>query len=78
MVLLCTMSNQGTLPSISEWRPCSRRGTAAVVDGARLLLTPLQHELVPPPMASVVTACPAPVQSVSFRTATDQREVGAP
>jgi IKI3 family len=47
-----------------------------VVDGPRLLLTPLQHELVPPPMASVVAACSAPVQSVSFRTAPDGREVG--
>ena len=47
-----------------------------MVDGARLLLTPLQHELVPPPMASVVAACPAPVQSVSFRSTADQHEVG--
>lgn len=52
----------------------SERGTAAVVDGRRLLLTPLQHELVPPPMASVVAECSAPAQSVSFRTSADGRE----
>lgn len=46
-----------------------------MIDGPRLLLTPLQHELVPPPMALAVALCPAPVQSVSFRTAADGREV---
>ena len=44
----------------------SRRGTAAVVDGARLLLTPLRHTLVPPPMCAVTARSNAPVTSVAF------------
>lgn len=38
--------------------------------GARVLVTPLQHEAVPPPMCSVVAACPAPAVSVSFLAGT--------
>ncbi len=49
---------------------------AAVVDGARLLLTPLQHEVVPPPLCTAVALCAAPVQSVSFWTGDDGCEVG--
>ncbi|GFR43051.1 hypothetical protein Agub_g4057, partial [Astrephomene gubernaculifera] len=41
------------------WDTCvSERGTAVVVDGRRLLLTPLRHGLVPPPMCAAGVALP--------------------
>ena len=44
----------------------SSNGTAAVVDGCRVLLTPLQRTLVPPPMCAVAAIFHQPVQSVAF------------
>lgn len=44
----------------------SNNGTAAVVDGARLLITPLQRALAPPPMCSAAADFPAPVQTCAF------------
>lgn len=45
-----------------EWEALvSQRGTAAVVDGRRLLLTPLRHTLVPPPMCAAPVRCSGPV-----------------
>lgn len=71
----CSAAGRLSASCFLQQHAVSERGTAAVVDGRRLLLTPLQHELVPPPMASVVAECPAPTQSVSFRTSADGREV---
>ena len=48
-------------------KPCvSNNGTAAVVDGATVLLTPLQRALVPPPMCSVAAVFPQAVQCLAF------------
>ncbi len=44
----------------------SRRGTAAVIDGDRVLLTPLRHVVVPPPMAAVTARVSAPVEHLAF------------
>ncbi len=44
----------------------SDKGTAAVVDGDTVLLTPLQRALVPPPMCAVAVVFPAPVQCLAF------------
>ena len=44
----------------------SINGTAAVVDGAQVLLTPLQRELVPPPMCAVAVSFPQAVQCLAF------------
>lgn len=44
----------------------SEKGTAAVVDGSRVLLTPLQRVLVPPPMCAVAAVFPNAVQSLAF------------
>ncbi|DBA88250.1 hypothetical protein WJX77_011440 [Trebouxia sp. C0004] len=49
-------------------RTVSRSGTAAVVDGATLLLTPLQRALVPPPMCAVAAVFPHSVQCLAFGT----------
>lgn len=46
---------------------CSARGTVAVVDGARVLLTPLRLALVPPPLASLAVSLPAPAVCVALR-----------
>lgn len=48
---------------------CSARGTAAVVDGARVLLTPLRLVVLPPPLASVAVTLPAPAACVALRDA---------
>lgn len=41
------------------WDTCvSERGTAVVVDGRQLLLTPLRLGLVPPPMCAARVALP--------------------
>jgi hypothetical protein len=40
--------------------------TAAVIDGSRLLLTPLAHVVTPPPMASRTIVAPAAINSLSF------------
>ncbi|PNG99531.1 hypothetical protein TSOC_014688, partial [Tetrabaena socialis] len=41
------------------WDTCvSERGTAVVVDGRRLLLTPLRHGLLPPPMCAAYVELP--------------------
>ena len=49
-------------------RTVSSSGTAAVVDGATLLLTPLQRALVPPPMCAVAAIFSHPVQCLAFGT----------
>ena len=48
--------------------------TAMVVDGAKLLLTPLHHALVPPPMASCTVDMPQTIrQVVALATANDHK-----
>ena len=54
----------------------SARGTAVVVDGAALLLTPLRHTVVPPPLCAVAAALPAPVTCLALRDC-GECEVGA-
>ena len=44
----------------------SARGTAAVVDGRRLMLTPLRLSVLPPPLCSVQALLPAPISHVAF------------
>ena len=44
----------------------SSNGTAAVIDGAQVLLTPLQRALVPPPLCAVAAVFPQPVQCLAF------------
>lgn len=58
-------------------RLVSNRGTAVVVDGARLLVTPLQRALVPPPMCAAAADLPAPVQCCAFGQH-NGNEVGPP
>ena len=45
----------------------SERGTAAVIDGSRLLVTPLRRAAVPPPLSAVVLEAQAPVLCVTHR-----------
>jgi hypothetical protein len=40
--------------------------TAAVIDGSRLLLTPLAHVVTPPPMAAKTITLTNAINSVSF------------
>ena len=44
----------------------SPKGTAAVVDGCQVLLTPLQRAVVPPPMCAVAATFHQPVQCLAF------------
>lgn len=44
----------------------SERGTAAVIDGCRLLLTPLRHTVIPPPMCAVTAHAAAPITALAF------------
>ena len=44
----------------------SDHGTAAVVDGGRVLITPLQRALIPPPMCAAAADFPGPVQCCAF------------
>ena len=45
----------------------SALGTAAVVDGSTVLLTPLRQCIVPPPLSAVAVQCQAPVVAVALR-----------
>ena len=45
----------------------SIRGSTAVIDGCRLLLTPLRHSVVPPPMCTCTVQLPAVATCVAFR-----------
>jgi elongator complex protein 1 len=47
----------------------SALGTAAVVDGASVLLTPLRLAVTPPPMAAAALALPAPAACLALRDA---------
>ncbi|XP_073242058.1 elongator complex protein 1-like [Porites lutea] len=40
--------------------------TVAVIDGAKLLLTPMKHMVVPPPMSAITIDLPSPASIVSF------------
>ncbi|KAJ7339625.1 hypothetical protein OS493_006030 [Desmophyllum pertusum] len=40
--------------------------TVAVIDGAKLLLTPMKHMVVPPPMSAHAVELPSPASCVSF------------
>lgn len=44
----------------------SNKGTAAVVDGSQVLMTPLQRALIPPPMCAAAAHFAAPVQCCAF------------
>ncbi|KAK9915662.1 hypothetical protein WJX75_002381 [Coccomyxa subellipsoidea] len=53
----------------------SDRGTAAVIDGAKLLVTPLRLAIVPPPLSAVTLLAPAPVSCVAIRDFTDSEAI---
>lgn len=55
----------------------SARGTAVVVDGAALLLTPLRHTVVPPPLCAAAAALPAAVACVAIRDCGEGEAVAA-
>ena len=44
----------------------SELGTAAVIDGCHLLITPLRHVVVPPPLCAVTADFDSPIQSLAF------------
>ena len=54
--------------SIAKNHSCSplNSGSVAVIDGAKVLLTPFHHAVVPPPMSSFTVQLPSPVSQVSF------------
>jgi len=60
---------EGSVSFVSfSWECCvSSLGTAAVVDGTSVLLTPLRQSIVPPPLCAAAVACPAPVVVVALR-----------
>ena len=44
----------------------SHRGSAAVIDGSDVLITPLQHAIVPPPMAAARVRCSSTVIATAW------------
>ncbi|KAK9808650.1 hypothetical protein WJX72_001296 [[Myrmecia] bisecta] len=64
---LCTDDGQYRVVGLARDVCISLRGTAAVVDGTRVLLTPLGQGLVPPPMCATAVSFAAPVQAVALR-----------
>lgn len=55
----------------------SARGTAIVVDGASLLLTPLRHTVVPPPLCAATAVLPAASACVAIRDCGEGEAVAA-
>ena len=45
----------------------SSQGTMGVVDGASILVTPMRHCIMPPPLCALEVVCKAPVIAISFR-----------
>ncbi|KXZ43844.1 hypothetical protein GPECTOR_79g123 [Gonium pectorale] len=66
--LLHVLTPGGLYEQVSlAWDVCvSARGTAAVVDGSAVLLTPLRHGLVPPPMCAARVALPEAAVDVAI------------
>ncbi|KAH7624735.1 putative Elongator complex protein 1 [Nannochloris sp. 'desiccata'] len=60
---------EGSVSFLSfTWECCvSSLGTAAVIDGSSVLLTPLRQSIVPPPLCAAPVACPAPVVVAALR-----------
>ncbi|KAF9295803.1 hypothetical protein BGZ74_010603 [Mortierella antarctica] len=54
--------------NVNEMLSPENAGTAAVVDGANLMLTPFRVMNVPPPMSAFTMALPYAIQHVSFST----------
>ncbi|XP_078368242.1 elongator complex protein 1-like isoform X2 [Oculina patagonica] len=50
----------------SEGTSEQNMSTVAVIDGAKLLLTPMKHMVVPPPMSAHAVELPSPASCVSF------------
>ena len=48
----------------------SQYGTAAVVDGSKLFVTPLRTSAVPPPLSAVVLQASAPILCIGHRQGT--------
>ena len=48
----------------------SQYGTAAVVDGSKLLVTPLRTSAVPPPLCAVVLEASAPILCIGHTQGT--------
>ncbi|EIE25950.1 IKI3-domain-containing protein [Coccomyxa subellipsoidea C-169] len=63
------VASNGTFGSVKfNAHTCvSERGTAAVIDGAKVLITPLGLAVVPPPLSAVVLLAPAPASCVAIR-----------
>ncbi|KAF9415343.1 hypothetical protein BGZ94_000121 [Podila epigama] len=57
--------------NINELLSAENAGTAAVVDGANLMLTPFRIMNVPPPMSAFTMVLPYAIQHVSFSTLHD-------
>lgn len=61
-----------------RWDTCvSGSGTAAVIDGCKLLMTPLRRGLVPPPMCAVAAVAAAPINDVTICDMRGFEEVAA-
>jgi elongator complex protein 1 len=72
-------TGEGFVSFISfTWESCvSSYGTAAVVDGSSVLLTPLRQSIVPPPLCAAAVACPAPVVVAALRQCGEDEALAA-
>lgn len=64
---LDTRNDNGAVQVGFAWEPSvSARGTAAVVDGCCLMLTPLRLSVLPPPLCSLQAVLPSPISLLAF------------
>ncbi|KAL6778833.1 hypothetical protein ACKKBF_B04435 [Auxenochlorella protothecoides x Auxenochlorella symbiontica] len=67
-------SSDVTRLELSQLEDVSRLGTAAVLDGRRLALTPLRRAVVPPPLAAASLLLPCPALCCALRAAPGEPE----
>ncbi|BDA44195.1 Elongator complex protein 1 [Coccomyxa sp. Obi] len=53
----------------------SERGTVAVIDGSKLLVTPLRLAVVPPPLSAAVLLAPSPISCLAIRDTTEPEAI---
>lgn len=65
---LCIMASDGIMTRLRfGWKyNTSQFGTVGVIDGTSVLVTPMRHCMIPPPLCAIEASCPLPVVALSF------------
>lgn len=77
--LLLNIVTAGELVILEFWQSAttSMLGTAAVVDGNRVRITPLRHAVIPPPMCAVTAMYSGTVMCCSFLNSSEKEVLAA-